>query len=219
MYLMNLTPYTSCDMGDDDVNEGLAHAAQTLPDLTKMSSLFHELLAEIGEDPARQGLLRTPVRAAKAWDFLTQGYRTDLAELVNGAIFTEKYDEIVAVKHIHFFSMCEHHLLPFYGVCHVAYIPDGKVIGLSKIPRIVDMFARRLQLQERLTKQIAESLNEVLKPRGVAVVMEAYHMCMLMRGVEKQDSRTTTSEMLGAFKDNPQTRQEFLSLMSVNLIH
>ncbi len=183
----------------------------------KMVSAVNDILTEIGEDPLRPGLLRTPERSAKAWEYLTSGYHTNVEELVNNAIFEEKYDEIVAVKHIHFFSMCEHHLLPFYGVCNVAYIPDGKVIGLSKIPRIVDMFSRRLQLQERLTKQIAETLNDVLRPRGVAVVMEAYHMCMMMRGVEKQDSRTTTSEMLGSFKNNPQTRQEFLTLMNVEL--
>ena len=183
----------------------------------KMIRLVTDLLTEIGEDPERQGLLRTPVRVAKAWEFLTQGYRVDLEEITNGAIFDEQYDEMVLVKRIRFFSMCEHHLLPFYGYCNVAYIPNGRVIGLSKIPRVVDMFARRLQLQERLTKQIAETLQEILKPRGVAVVIEAYHLCMMMRGVEKQDSMTTTSEMLGGFKSNPRTRQEFLNLIGMNL--
>lgn len=174
---------------------------------------IRSILQEIGEDPERQGLLRTPERVARSWQYLTAGYHQQLGEIVNGAIFDEDCSEIVAVKRIHFFSQCEHHLLPFFGVCSVAYVPDGRIIGLSKIPRIVDMFARRLQVQERLTKQIAYSLQEVLKPAGVAVTMEAYHLCMMMRGVEKQDSRTVTSEMLGVFKTNPQTRQEFLTLM------
>ncbi|HOE96594.1 MAG TPA: GTP cyclohydrolase I FolE [Candidatus Sumerlaeota bacterium] len=192
------------DLADEQANPRIAEA-------TRM------LLTEIGEDPRRQGLARTPERVARAWEYLTQGYRTDLHTIVNGAIFDEKYDEMVAVKSIQFFSLCEHHLLPFYGKCHVAYIPDGKVVGISKIPRIVDMFARRLQIQERLTAQIAESLHEVLSPKGVGVVMEAYHMCMMMRGVEKQDSLTTTSEMLGVFKTSPQTRAEFLSLMGIKI--
>ena len=185
----------------------------------RMQQNFLELLDAIGEDPARHGLVKTPRRAAQAWQFLTSGYHMDPEQVVNGAIFEEQYDEIISVKHIHFFSMCEHHLLPFYGVCHVAYIPDGRVIGLSKIPRIVDVFARRLQLQERLTTQVAETLQRILRPKGVAIVMEAFHMCMMMRGVEKQDSRTTTSEMIGAFKNNPQTRAEFLSLMGMDLVH
>jgi GTP cyclohydrolase IA len=201
----------------EEVGEGLNDRLAPIPASPKMVELGGDFLTELGEDPQRPGLLRTPERVAKAWNFLTQGYHTDLNELVNGAIFEEKYDEIVAVKNIHFCSMCEHHLLPFFGVCSVAYIPNGQVIGLSKIPRIVDMFARRLQLQERLTQQIAETLDEVLHPQGVAVVMEAYHLCMIMRGVEKQDSRTTTSEMLGSFKKNPQTRQEFLNLMAMRL--
>jgi len=198
--------------------EGLEAAAAPGPFNPRLAQAIGELLKEVGEDPQRPGLARTPERVARAWEFLTQGYRTDLNELVNGAIFEEKYDEIVAVKHIHFCSICEHHLLPFFGACHVAYIPDGRVIGLSKIPRIVDMFARRLQLQERLTQQVAETLDEVLRPRGVAVVMEAFHLCMIVRGVEKQDSRTTTSEMLGAFKTNSQTRMEFLNLIGAKLI-
>lgn len=201
----------------EEVGEGLDDRLSVVPYNPKLAGLVTELLTELGEDVDRPGLARTPERVAKAWEYLTQGYHTDLNELVNDAIFEEKYDEIVAVKHIHFFSMCEHHLLPFFGICHVGYIPDGKVIGLSKIPRIVDMFARRLQLQERLTKQVAETLDEVLHPRGVAVVMEAYHMCMQMRGVEKQDSRTITSEMTGAFKQNIQTRQEFLNLIGMQM--
>ena len=179
----------------------------------RLTAIIRELLEEIGEEPARQGLLKTPERVARSWESLTSGYEVDLDELVNGAIFDEECNEIVAVKHIHFFSLCEHHLLPFFGVCSVAYVPNGKIIGLSKIPRIVDMFARRLQVQERLTKQIAESIERVLNPAGVAVTMEAHHLCMMMRGVGKQDCRTVTSEMLGVFKTNPQTRQEFLTLM------
>jgi GTP cyclohydrolase I len=184
----------------------------------RIVELISELLTEISEDPQREGLVRTPLRSARAWDDLTAGYHTNIDTLINGAIFEEKYDEIVAVKQISFFSLCEHHLLPFYGYCSVAYIPNGRVIGLSKLPRIVDMFARRLQVQERLTQQIAQTLNDVLQPKGVAVVMEGYHMCMMMRGVEKQDSRTITSEMIGAFKNNPQTRAEFMSLMNTKLL-
>lgn len=202
----------------DEVGEGLDDDLSSTPFNARIADQISGLLKELGEDPERPGLRRTPERVAKSWQSLTAGYRTDLTELVNGAIFEERYDEIVAVKNIHFCSMCEHHLLPFFGTCNVAYIPDGRVIGLSKIPRIVDMFARRLQLQERLTQQIAETIDEVLRPRGVAVVMEAFHLCMIMRGVEKQDSRTTTSEMLGAFKTNPQTRSEFLNLMGVKLL-
>lgn len=180
---------------------------------SNIAPLIHTLLSELGEDPKRQGLQRTPERVARAWEDLTSGYHMDVDEIVNDAIFEDDCGEIVAVKKIHFFSVCEHHLLPFFGVCSVAYVPDGRIIGLSKIPRIVDMFARRLQVQERLTSQIAQALQEVLKPAGVAVTMEAHHLCMMMRGVEKQDSRTVTSEMLGVFKTNPQTRQEFLTLM------
>lgn len=188
------------------------------PTNAKISSITTDLLLEIGEDPSREGLVHTPERVARAWEYLASGYDVDLNKLVNGAIFEEKYDEIVSVKRIRFFSLCEHHLLPFYGTCSVAYIPDGKVIGLSKIPRIVNMYARRLQLQERLTQQIAEAIQNVLQPKGVAVVMEAYHMCMMMRGVEEVESRTQTSEMVGAFKNNPQTRQEFLSLIGMDLL-
>lgn len=178
-----------------------------------VAELIHRLLEEIGERPEREGLKRTPQRVARTWEHLTGGYHQNLDELVNGALFESDCSEIVAVKRIHFFSVCEHHLLPFFGVCSVAYVPDGRIIGLSKIPRIVDMFSRRLQVQERLTKQVAESLEQVVRPMGVAVTMEAYHLCMMMRGVEKQESRTVTSEMLGVFKTNPQTRQEFLTLM------
>jgi GTP cyclohydrolase I len=179
-----------------------------------IASHMREILAELGEDPNREGLVRTPERAEKALRYLTSGYQTDLAQIVNGALFTHKCDEMVIVKDIEFFSMCEHHLLPFFGKMHVAYIPNSKVIGLSKIPRIVDMFARRLQLQERLTQQVAGTLNEVLEPKGVGVICEARHFCMMMRGVEKQHSGTVTSSMLGGFRKRKETRDEFLSLVS-----
>jgi GTP cyclohydrolase I len=208
-----MTIHTALSARHDDPDDAATEPAAN-PELV---DLTRRLLAALGEDVGREGLARTPVRVARAWDELTRGYRTDLNELVNGAIFAEQYDEMVAVKHIRFFSLCEHHLLPFHGVCSVAYIPDGKVIGLSKIPRVVEMFARRLQVQERLTQQIAQTLDEILKPKGVAVVMEAYHMCMMMRGVEKEDCLTTTSAMLGAFKDHAQTRQEFMGLVSMKL--
>ncbi len=182
--------------------------------LNLVGEQIHTILTEIGEDPNRQGLLRTPERVAKAYEYLTQGYQKNIDEVLNNAIFNEKYDEMVLVKDIDFFSLCEHHMLPFYGRCHIAYIPNGKIVGLSKIPRIVDVFARRLQVQERMTRQIADTLEKYLKPRGVAIVSEAYHMCMMMRGVEKQNSITTTSTMHGIFKDDARTRSEFLELIS-----
>jgi GTP cyclohydrolase IA len=172
-----------------------------------------EILEAIGEDPAREGLVETPRRVDKALRFLTGGYEADLAGIVNGALFSVDYDEMVIVRDIEFFSLCEHHMLPFYGKAHVAYIPNGKVIGLSKIPRIVDAFARRLQVQERMTQQIAETLMDILKPKGVAVTCEAQHFCMMMRGVEKQHSGTVTSSMLGVFRERKDTRDEFLSLI------
>lgn len=175
--------------------------------------LARELLVRVGEDPEREGLLRTPLRFAKAMADLTSGYRADLDQILNGALFTVAYDEMVIVKDIEIFSLCEHHLLPFYGRCHVAYVPNGKVIGLSKIPRVVDMFARRLQVQERLTTEIAETIRELIQPQGVGVVIEARHLCMMMRGVEKQHSSAVTSHMLGVFRDQQQTRSEFLSLV------
>ncbi len=177
-----------------------------------MEALVAEQLKLIGENPKREGLLRTPHRVAKAMEFFTSGYKRDIASVLNGAIFNEQYSEMVIVKDIDFFSMCEHHMLPFFGRAHVAYIPDGKIVGLSKIPRIVDVFARRLQVQERLTRQIADTLYEYLHPVGVGVVIEARHMCMMMRGVEKQNSLATTSAMLGVFRDDVKTRQEFLEL-------
>ncbi|MFN7933806.1 MAG: GTP cyclohydrolase I FolE [Bryobacteraceae bacterium] len=178
-----------------------------------IAPLFHTILAELGEDPAREGLLKTPERAEKAMRFLTSGYQMDLDKIVNGALFNVKYDEMVLVKDIEFYSMCEHHMLPFFGKMHVAYLPKDKVIGLSKIPRIVDMFARRLQVQERLTQEVAETISNVLNPRGVAVICQAQHFCMMMRGVEKQHSGAITSAMLGAFRTDKETRDELLSLI------
>lgn len=186
--------------------------------IEKVSKIIKDLLIEIGEDTNRQGLQKTPIRVARAYEFLMQGYQKDIDEIINGAIFEEKYDEMVIVKDIDFYSMCEHHLIPFYGKIHVAYIPNGKIIGLSKIPRIVEVFARRLQVQERMTQQIADTLERYLNPRGVAVVAEGYHMCMMMRGVEKQNSITTTSAVHGIFKDDSRTRSEFLNLISKNKI-
>ena len=181
---------------------------------TDIQSLIHELLRQIGEDPSREGLLKTPQRFEKALRYLTSGYEKNLEEVVNGAVFNENYDEMVVVKNVELFSLCEHHLLPFYGKCHVAYIPKGKIIGLSKIPRIIDMYSRRLQVQERLTSQIADSLNQILKPFGVGVIIEAYHLCMAMRGVEKQHAFATTSSMLGAFRTDRATRMEFMGLIA-----
>lgn len=176
--------------------------------------LMKEILAKLGEDPSREGLVQTPQRAEKALRFLTSGYRMDVDEVVNGALFTVRYDEMVIVKDIEFFSLCEHHLLPFYGKVDVAYLPRNKVIGLSKIPRIVDMFARRLQLQERMTQQIAQTIMDAVDPLGVGVIAHARHFCMMMRGVEKQHSGAVTSAMLGAFRTHKETRDEFLSLVS-----
>ncbi len=176
------------------------------------------LLRLVGEDPAREGLRQTPRRVAQSMEFLTSGYQKDIASELNGAIFTEKYDEMVIVKDIDYFSLCEHHLLPFYGKAHVAYIPKGKIVGLSKIPRIVEVFSRRLQVQERLTQQIADTLYTILEPDGVAVVIEGRHLCMMMRGVEKQNSVATTSAMLGSFRDDERTRNEFLKLINASLL-
>ena len=180
----------------------------------KVQKFIIDLLTELGEDTKQEGLLNTPKRVAKAYEFLTTGYKENIKKLLNDAIFNEKYDEMVLVKNIDFYSLCEHHMLPFYGKVHVAYIPDGKIVGLSKIPRIVDMFSRRLQVQERMTQQIADTIEEYLQPKGVAVVSEAFHMCMMMRGVEKQNSSATTSAVHGVFKDDARTRSEFLELIS-----
>src|SRR5213592_3689928 len=180
-----------------------------------MRELIRSLLAELGEDPGREGLVDTPKRVEKALRFLTSGYGADIDEVLNNALFTVDYSEMVIVKDIDFYSLCEHHLLPFFGKCHVAYIPSNKVIGLSKIPRLVDVFARRLQVQERLTSQIADTICDKIAPLGVAVVMEATHLCMSMRGVEKQNSFAVTSAMQGAFRDNARTRMEFLELIKL----
>ena len=179
----------------------------------RIRDIVEVLLTELGEDQTREGLARTPDRVAKALRFLTSGYGVDLKSVVNDALFTVDYSEMVIVRDIDFYSLCEHHMLPFYGKCHVAYLPRKKVIGLSKIPRIVEMFSRRLQVQERLTNQIAETLSEVLDPTGVGVVVEASHLCMLMRGVEKQNSFAITSAMLGGFRSDARTRMEFLQLL------
>ena len=178
-----------------------------------MEDLIRSMLEQLGEDPSREGLQRTPERVAESLSFLTQGYRQDIDREINGAVFASDNREMVLVRDIDFYSMCEHHMLPFFGRAHIAYLPDGKIIGLSKLARIVDVFARRLQVQENLTTQIGNCLAEHLQPKGVAVVMEAQHLCMMMRGVEKQNSLTVTSEMLGEFRDNPSTRTEFLSLI------
>jgi GTP cyclohydrolase IA len=178
-----------------------------------MQDLITRLLEAVGEDPTREGLVKTPERVARSMEYLTSGYRTDIDDVLNGALFTVDYNEMVIVRDIDFYSLCEHHLLPFFGKCHVAYIPNGKVIGLSKVPRLVDMFARRLQLQERMTNQIAETIRETIQPLGVAVVCEGTHLCMAMRGVEKQQSTTVTSAMLGAFRNDARTRGEFLQLI------
>jgi GTP cyclohydrolase I len=178
-----------------------------------IEKLFLEIIQALGEDPHRDGLKRTPKRMEQSLRFLTSGYQADLHEILNGALFEVKYNEMVIVKDIDFYSLCEHHLLPFYGKCHVAYIPNGRVVGLSKIPRIVDVFARRLQVQERMTTEVAETLMEILKPQGVAVVSEARHLCMMMRGVQKQNTVVATSAVLGVFHDDRATREEFMQLL------
>ena len=184
-----------------------------LLDSVPTQDLYRELLVRIGEDPTRDGLVRTPERMEKSMQFLTRGYAMNVMDVLHDALFDVDYDEMVIVKDIEFFSMCEHHLLPFFGKAHIAYVPNGKVIGLSKIPRLVDVFARRLQVQERLTTQVGEAITDAIHPQGVAVILEAQHLCMMMRGVEKQHSSTVTSAMLGVFKTQLQTRNEFLSLV------
>ncbi|MBT3479127.1 MAG: GTP cyclohydrolase I FolE [Candidatus Marinimicrobia bacterium] len=179
----------------------------------RLENITKDLLEIIGEDSKREGLVKTPTRVAKSWEYFSQGYRANLNDIINDAVFHEDCSELIVVRDIEFFSMCEHHMIPFFGRAHVGYLPDGKVIGLSKIPRIVDMFSRRLQLQERLTSQVANTLQEVLDPVGVAVVMEGRHLCMQMRGVEKQNSYASTSAMLGQFRKSAETRAEFLSII------
>jgi GTP cyclohydrolase I len=185
----------------------------TLLETISTQELYRELLRRMGEDPERDGLLKTPERLEKAMGFLTRGYAMDVTEVLHDALFDVDYDEMVIVKDIEFYSQCEHHLLPFFGKAHIAYVPNGKVIGLSKIPRLVDVVARRLQVQERLTREVGEAIQEAINPQGVAVILEAQHLCMMMRGVEKQHSSTVTSAMFGVFKTQLQTRNEFLSLV------
>jgi len=190
------------------------HGGQIVrPDQALIEDHYRDILRFIGEDPEREGLLRTPHRVVEALKFLTRGYTQDVDALLNGAIFNEEYDDMVVVRDIELYSLCEHHLLPFFGKAHIAYIPNGRIVGLSKIPRLVDMYARRLQVQERLTTEIAEAIEEALQPRGVGVVIEAAHMCMRMRGVEKQDSSMVTSHVMGAFRTDRATRQEFMALV------
>jgi len=184
------------------------------PKETEFQSLVEQILRAVGEDPKREGLLKTPERVEKSLKFLTSGYNIDVDKLVNDALYNENYNEMVIVKNIDVYSLCEHHMLPFFGKCHIAYLPQGKIIGLSKVPRLIDAYSRRLQVQERLTTEIAQCIQNIVKPAGVAVVIDAMHLCMSMRGVEKQNSYTTTSSMLGCFKDDARTRSEFLSLLA-----
>jgi GTP cyclohydrolase I len=195
-------------------NKALVKVIPTKPEEPNLAPLVREILVKLGEDPEREGLTDTPARVDKALKFLTSGYATDIGKLVNGALYEVKYDEMVVVKDIEFFSMCEHHMLPFFGKMHIAYLPKAKVIGLSKIPRIVDAFARRLQIQERLTQQVAQTVQETIDPVGVGVICEARHLCMMMRGVEKQHSGAMTSAMLGIFRNSKKTRDEFLALVN-----
>jgi GTP cyclohydrolase I len=205
--ITQLEPVHSNGNGHKPVSTQLSLANASLQDI------YAEVLTRLGEDPTRDGLLATPKRVEKSLGFLTRGYSQSVDEVLHDALFDVDYDEMVIVKDIEFFSMCEHHMLPFFGKAHIAYVPNGKVVGLSKIPRIVDVFARRLQVQERLTQQVAEAIESAVHPQGVGVVIEAQHLCMMMRGVEKQGSSTVTSSMLGVFKSQLQTRNEFLSLV------
>lgn len=191
----------------------MAHELAAVERTHEIRELIKRLLHLLGEDPTRPGLKETPQRVEKAFRYLTRGYRQDVEEVLNGALFPSEYNEMVIVKNVDFYSLCEHHLLPFFGKCHIAYLPNKKVIGLSKIPRLVDVFSRRLQIQENLTREIAETIQEKIDPFGVAVVMEAYHLCMMMRGVEKQNALAVTSAMLGIFKTEYKTRAEFLNLI------
>ncbi len=191
------------------------HETHTEPDEVRSSfqTLVHEMLEQLGEDPSREGLKQTPARVEASLKWLTRGYGLDVEEVIGDALFEEKHESMICVRDIEIYSMCEHHMLPFFGKAHVAYLPNGRIVGLSKIPRVVEVFARRLQVQERLTDQVAEALCRVLKPLGVGVVIEAYHLCMMMRGVEKQNSKTVTSSLRGAFRDDGKTRDEFLRLV------
>lgn len=185
-----------------------------MPKNNKTKKIIHQLLQTLGENPKRQGLLKTPARVQSSLEYLTSGYKKNIKHVLNSALFNEEYDEMVVMKDLDIYSLCEHHLLPFYGKCHIAYIPKGRIVGLSKMPRIVDVFSRRLQVQERLTHQIADCLREALKPHGVAVVIEALHLCMAMRGVEKQNATCVTSSMLGVFRTDRSTRMEFMNLIA-----
>lgn len=200
-------------------NECNPNATTPLPveQINRLADSYRDILLNMGEDPEREGLLKTPMRAAKAIDFLTHGYRQNPRAILESALFHEDYKQIVIVKDIEIYSLCEHHLLPFFGKAHIGYIPNGKIVGLSKIPRVVECFARRLQLQERLTTEIKDCLQDVLQPIGVAVVIEAQHLCMSMRGIQKQNSVTTTSDFTGAFMKDPKTREEFMNIIGVNL--
>ncbi len=198
---------------NEDSDNNILSVSYNGESLKKIEKSIVTILSEIGEDPNREGLLSTPKRVAKAYKFLTKGYGEDIEKILNNAVFNEHYDEMVIVKDIDFYSLCEHHLLPFFGKCHIAYIPNGKIVGLSKLPRMVEMFSRRLQVQERMTREIGDMINKVLEPKGVGVVTEASHLCMMMRGVEKQNSIATASAMLGRFKSDEKTRTEFLKLI------
>jgi GTP cyclohydrolase I len=205
-------------MGRDKIKSASLHSfheSHTEPTVVRIpfERLVHEMLEQLGEDPTREGLQQTPARVEASLKWLTRGYQMSVEDVIGDAIFHEKHESMICVRDIEIYSMCEHHMLPFYGRAHVAYLPDGKIVGLSKIPRVVEVFARRLQVQERLTDQVAEALCAVLKPLGVGVVIEAYHLCMMMRGVEKQNSKTVTSSLRGAFRDDAKTRDEFLRLV------
>jgi GTP cyclohydrolase I len=214
---MTNTNFNNLLLEEDLIEDKQSHSIQpTWLNQGNLEVAVHSILSNIGEDPEREGLLNTPNRVARMYQELTSGYQTDADKMINGAVFSVDYDEMVVVKDIDFYSMCEHHMLPFYGKAHVAYIPDGKVIGLSKIPRIVEMFARRLQIQEQMTSQIANFLQETLNPQGVAVVIEGAHMCAMMRGVKKDNTKMVTSKMLGCFKENDKTRAEFMSHIKHN---
>ncbi|CAL8299395.1 unnamed protein product [Merluccius merluccius] len=206
----------NADLHVQEEEGGRAGETETWSKLSRIQRAYSTVLTELGEDVDREGLLRTPLRAAKAMQFLTKGYHETTQEILNDAIFDENHDEMVIVKDIDLFSLCEHHLVPFFGKVHIAYLPNKKVVGLSKLARIVEIYSRRLQVQERLSKQIAIAISEALEPAGVAVVIEATHMCMVMRGVQKMNSKTVTSVMLGTFQEDPKTREEFLSLIRKN---
>src|SRR5438093_488506 len=215
--LRGICSFGVCSNSSQSIRLGILELMKTSETSTVTSASFEELVREmlvrLGEDPKREGLLRTPDRMQRAMEYLTRGYKEDPDAMLKGALFTVTYDEMVIVKDVEMFSLCEHHMLPFFGKVHVAYIPKGKVIGLSKLPRLVEIFSRRLQIQERLTTQIAETIQKAIEPQGVGVVIEARHLCMMMRGVEKQHSAAVTSSMLGCFRDEQETRTEFLSLI------